>query len=110
MAHNIHQIQIKNRLLSGTKILGNTGRGLKELCSDLLNDYIKGPRAMQEVIDGTFLSRSTIERMMKLTESETGAPYRPAEDTCSRIMIFFGASITLDQVVISPKFLNREKT
>lgn len=103
------QIDIKNRLLTTTTALGNSGRGLKEVCSDLLNDYGRSPKMVKEIAEGTFLCRLTIERMMELTESESGAPYRPNADTCERVLKFFGAQVHFDQVRISKKYANLEK-
>lgn len=104
-----HQIEIKNRLLTSQMALGNTQRGLKEVCSDLLNDFIKGKTQMKSAMDGTFLCKETLERMMKLDETDNGYPYRPNADTCERILRFFGAAITFDQVRITPKFQNKPK-
>lgn len=103
------QIDIKNRLLTTTSALGNSNRGLKEVCSDLLNEGGKGKGRIEQICDGTFLSRTTIERMMSLKESETGGTYRPQAETCERILRYFGASMRFDQVIIHSRYCNKPK-
>ena len=103
------QIDIKNRLLTSQRALGNSKRGLKEVCSDLLNDFGRDKKAMKTLQDGTFLCRQTIERMMDLTATEEGHDYKPNADTCERILRFFSAEIILDQVKIQPRFMNKPK-
>lgn len=103
------KVDIKNRLLSGATALGNSGRGLKEVCSDLLNDANKRGMKVKALCDGTFLCPATIERMMKLDDTEEGAPYRPNADTCERILRFFGAEMVFNEVTISNKFANKPK-
>lgn len=107
MAQAATQLDIKNHILSRSKVLGNSERGLKEVCSDLLNDY--GRHNLKEVEKGTFLSRSTLERVMTLEEADSGEPYRPQSETLERILRYFGAEIKFDQVRISPRFRNKPK-
>lgn len=104
-----HKIDIKNRLLSGQCALGNSGRGLKEVCSDLVNQYREQGGKTKDLVDGTFLTSSTLDRMGKLSEAESGVEYRPNADTCERILKFFGAEMTFDQVRIKAKHLNKPK-
>ena len=103
------KLDIKNRLLTGNSALGNSNRGLKEVCSDLLNDFGRGKKEMKQLSEGTFLCRQTIERMMDLTETEEGHQYRPNADTCERILRFFGAQMTFDQVRIQNRYANKPK-
>lgn len=103
------KIDIKNSLLTRARALGNTSKGLKEVCSDLINQHGIDKKGMNQLCEGTFLSRNTIERMAKLTETEHGLPYRPNADTIERVLRYFGAQITFDQVVISNKYQNKPK-
>lgn len=105
----VTKLDIRNRLLEGTKVLGNTKVGLKEVCSDLVNDALKKGVKSQRICDGTFLSATTIERIRSLEETENGDPYRPNADTCERILRYFGASITLEEVKIQNRFANKPK-
>jgi len=98
---------MRNFLLSKTQALGNSHRGLKEVCSDLLNAYGKGD--LKTVERGTFLSRTTLLRMMELTETEHGEPYRPNADTCERILKYFNAQIEFKEVRISRRFRPQPK-
>lgn len=104
---NTSETDIRNFLLSKTQALGNSDRGLKEVCSDLLNAYGKGD--LKNVERGTFLSRTTLIRMMELTETEHGDPYRPNADTCERILKYFNAQIEFKEVSISRRFRNQPK-
>ena len=103
------KLDIKNHLLTKSKALGNSKRGLKEVCSDLLNDYGRGPGIMKELAAGTFLAPATLDRMMKLAEAKSGADYRPNADTCERILRFFGTEISFDQVRITGRYNNKPK-
>lgn len=103
------QLDIKNVMLTRSKALGNSNRGLKEVCSDLTNQHgIKG-RQLRQLQDGTFLSRNTLERVASLDDCDSGSPYRPNADTLERILRYFGAEINFNQVVIAGKYQNREK-
>ena len=105
----VTKLQIENAIFANCTALGNSKYGLKEVCSDLLNDFIKGRGQLQVVADGTFLSGNTIDRMMKLTETEMGDPYRPNTDTCERIIRFFGGEMIFSQVKIKAKYANKPK-
>jgi len=87
--------------------LGNSTRGLKEVASDLLNDQGRGQ--LNNICKGTFLSRSTVERVMELTETEHGDPYRPQSETLERIFRYCNAEIVLTEVKVKPKFRNVPK-
>jgi len=100
------QLQVKNVILSRAKALGNTDKGLKEVCSDLLNAYGSDLRA---VIKGTFLSRATLEHLQNLNDTPTGNPYRPQAETLERVLKFYGAQINFSEVKISPRYRNKPK-
>jgi hypothetical protein len=102
-------LDIKNSLLIKQKALGNSGRGLKEVCSDLINKHGISKKDGQALRDGTFLSATTIDRLSKLTDTELGEPYRPQAETLERVFRYFGAELYFDQVIIKPKFLNKPK-
>jgi len=105
----VTKLDIKNAMLRKTRALGNSSRGLKEVCSDLLHQHgVKG-KDLKRLCAGTFLSETTIERMATLKEAESGLPYRPNADTCERILKYFGAEIHFDQVDISYKHQNKPK-
>lgn len=101
--------QIRDEIFKriGEKALGNSNRGLKEVASDLLNQM--GRDDMKNIVAGTFLSPSTIDRVMNLTEAESGEPYRPQSETLERIFRYCGAEISFNEVVIKKKFLNQPK-
>lgn len=101
--------QAKNMLLSKASALGNSHYGLKEVCSDLLNDFGRDKGKMRVLQDGTFLSSHTLDRMMTLSEAESGEPYRPNAETCERILRFFNSKIVFETVKITPKYSNKPK-
>ena len=103
------ELDIRNRILDGTKMLGNSKRGMKEVCSDLVNQHLQSGGKMQALQDGTFLSWATLDRMAALREAESGADYKPNADTCERILRFFGAEVTFTQVAIKSAYLNKPK-
>lgn len=107
MTKQHRQLDIKNRVLAETSALGNSDRGLKEVVSDVLNSYGRGNLANVE--KGTFLSRTTLDRLMTLEETEDGNPYRPQADTLERVLKYFGAELHFSQVVISPRWLPKPK-
>lgn len=109
MAAKAKALDIKNSLLTRARALGNTERGLKEVCSDLLNQHGITGADLSRLRTGTFLSDSTLKRMATLTDSETGRPYRPNADTCERVLRYFGAELRFDQVVISSRYANKPK-
>lgn len=103
------QLDIKNHILSRTTCLGNSKIGFKEVCSQLIDNEINKGRKLSHLADQTYLSLTTLERMWKLRESESGLPYRPTSDTCVRILKAFGAQITFEQVKIKGQFANKPK-
>ena len=109
MAQRQGKLDIKNRMLTQSKCLGNTKRGLKEVCSDLLNQYGNDTKSLQKVSQVTFLSVSTLQRICTLEETEHGDEYRPQADTLERVLRWAGASITFDQVAISNKYMPQPK-
>jgi len=96
-------LDIKNALLVNAKALGNSDRGLKEVVSDLLNQY--GRDQAKYIAEKAFLSVQTVHRLMDLTETENGDPYRPQCDTIERVLKVCGAEIHFDQVKISPRYM-----
>ena len=112
MSSNVHTLTnhaIKSAIFDRVRsvALGNTNRGLKEVASDLLND--QGRDQLQNICLGTFLSRSTVERVMELTDTEHGDPYRPQSETLERIFRYCNAEVVLHEVKIKPKFRNAPK-
>lgn len=105
----VRKLDIKNAILTRAKALGNTEYGFKEVCSDLINQYGNDPHAIRKIANGTFLSESTVKRMATLTEAESGLPYRPNSDTVERVLRYFNAEVSFDQVVIKNKYQNKEK-
>lgn len=103
------KLQIKNSLVTSTKIWGNTGQKAFNLCSDLINQHGLGKKDRQAIMDGTGLSFDTLDRMSKLTETELGDPYNPSSDTIDRIMVYFGVEGGFDQVVIKARYRNKPK-
>lgn len=94
-----------NSILTRAKALGNHKKGLKEVASDLLNrGGRKSKREMQDILDGTFLCRATILKVMDCPDG-----YRPQADTLERIFKYFGAEITFSEVHIQPRFQNQPK-
>jgi hypothetical protein len=109
MASAAQTLHIKNHILSRARALGNTKRGFKEVCSDLVNQHgVKGAD-LRRICDGTFLCPTTIQRIATLEDCETGIPYRPNADTVERILRYFGAEVTFDQVSISNRYQNKPK-
>jgi len=103
------KIDIKNHILLKASALGNSHRGFKEVCSDLLNDALKKGVKQQNIVDGTFLCSQTLERMKKLEDTPEGSPYRPNAETCERIFKYFGAEIRFDEVKIKSTYQNQAK-
>lgn len=103
------QLDIKNHILSRARALGNNDKGLREVCSDLVNSFGTDRKSRERIAEGTFLSISTIDRMATLKECDTGEPYRPNADTIERILRFFGAEIRFEQVSIQSRYANKPK-
>jgi len=82
--------------------LGNTRRGLKEVASDLVNEL--GRSQIDHIAEGTYLCRSTIERVM-----ECEPTYRPQAETLERIFKYCNASISFHHEQIKPQFANKPK-
>lgn len=101
--------EVKNELFARATALGNSDYGLKHVCSDLLNKHGRDKKAMAELLDGTFLGRNTLLRMMSLDDAESGAQYSPNADTCERILRFFNCALSFNSVKITPAFQNKEK-
>ena len=93
---------IKAGLLEKTQALGNSKRGLKEVCSDLCNQFDR--KHARVIAEGCFLSKGTVVRVMDCEEN-----YRPQADTLERILRYFNAEIRFSEVVIKPRFRNHEK-
>ena len=94
----------RKEILSRVKsiALGNTGRGLKEVASDLCNEL--GKNATKDIAAGTYLSRATVARVM---DCETN--YRPQSETLERIFKYCNARVTFDTVSIQAKHQNKPK-
>lgn len=104
------KLAIQNIILSKARALGNTKKGFKEVCSDLINDYCNGDKKkMKHLADGTFLCVSTLERMSTLDETKDGAPYRPQVETCERILKFFNAEVSFSQTALKAQYMNKPK-
>lgn len=98
--------EIVRRLTGGTA-LGNSKKGLKEVCSDLLAMMDK--HDIKELEAMTYLSHSTIKRMLLLTPAESGADYRPQLDTCERILRVAGARLSIEIVNVRGAYLPKPK-
>ena len=98
-------------LIENTKILGNNSLdyGFKELCSDAINQFGTDKKSMERLADGTGLSTTTLRRMATLTESETGEPYHPQDDTMERILRFFQVECSFNIVKLKAKYRNQPK-
>ncbi len=94
--------RMKSTLLQRSRALGNTKRGLKEVCSDLLCQYDR--KEAGKIAAGCFLSRATVLRVMDCDEA-----YRPQADTLERILRYFNAQIMFAEVKIKAEFQNHEK-
>lgn len=103
------KLQIKNEILSRMRALGNSDRGFKEICSDLINEAGTDSKTRKRIAEGCFLSVVTIDRMANLKEAKSGAPYKPNADTVERIMRYFGAEIQLNAVTIRSQYRNQPK-
>lgn len=110
MATAARKLDIKNHLLLKTTCLGNSDRVLMDVCSELLTQYCRTEKDIAEFAQRASLRPQTIERMRDLSESETGRRYRPAADTCERILREFGAEMYFNQVAISKRHANKPKT
>ena len=83
-------------------VLGNSKRGLKELASDLLNQ--DGRRNVKLMVEGTFLSRGTLERIMDCDEY-----YQPRNDSLERVLRYYNKSLTVEDTVITTRYRNKPK-
>ena len=81
--------------------IGNTGRGFKQVASDLLHATGEKPA---KIAEGTFLSANTVARVMDCPEE-----YRPQSETLERIFRYCNAGATFDHVNIKPKYANKPK-
>lgn len=93
--------QLKTRLRD--KAFGNTGIGDKEVASDYCNSV--GKAGMKDMVEGTFLTRKTLERVMDCDEN-----YNPQSETIRRIFIYFGLQAHITSVRIQSKYRNKPKT
>lgn len=84
------------------KAFGNTGISNKEVCSDYCNQL--GRSNIKEIVQGTFLTRHTIQRVMDCDEN-----YRPQDETIRRIMVYFGVEARFFSVRINSKYRNQPK-
>lgn len=84
------------------KAFGNTGIGDKEIASDWCNSI--GKAGMKDMVQGTFLTRKTIERVMDCDEN-----YNPQTETIRRIFIYFGLQSHITSVRIQSKYRNQPK-
>lgn len=105
---NVTKLAVKNNLFERV-VGGNSDYKDKHHLSDLLNNYIRSRKDFNEVMDGTFLSAVTIERMKTLKESESGRDYNPSSDTLERLKTFFNLQYTSCVVDIKPRYRNKEK-
>lgn len=105
----VHKISWKNKLLEGTKSLGNTGQSLLEKASELLNDYCKNEKMITEVAERAGLCPSTIKRIMALEPTELGNDPDSKGDTLTRIFLTFGAGCTWHFESIKPQYLPKPK-
>lgn len=99
-----HKNAIKDEIFAriNQTALGNSKRGLKELASDLVNQI--GKDHMNNIVAGTFLCPSTIDRVM-----ECDPAYRPQAETLERIFRYCGMEAEFREVIIKKKFLNQPK-
>lgn len=93
---------IENQILENAAILGNSKRGLKELASDLINDYGRGNK--KGLVEGTYLSAGTLDRLAECDEM-----YRPQAESIERVLKFFGCELSAHTVVIGARYRNKEK-
>ena len=105
----VSQIQAKQELFSRSNALGNSHYGLREMCSDLLNNYGKGEGHTKALVEGTFLSASTLDRLRTLEETENGDPYRPQADTCERVLKYFGVELQASTTRIKAQYMPKAK-
>lgn len=85
--------------------LGNSDRGLKHLASDLLNEYGKSDKAIEELSEATYLCKHTIRRIQECSEL-----YSPRLDTIERCLKAMNCEITAHEVEIEKQYQNRPKT
>lgn len=98
-------IAFKNKVLERSSALGNSKRTLKNIASDLCNAHAAGDKkAIRELAEGTFLCRSTIERIMDCDEA-----YRPQAESLERVFRYFNAEIVFNEVRITPRWQNKPK-
>ena len=101
----VHNLNIRKQ-----KALGNSTRGLKEVASDLVNQFTGGDsKRLSALSDMTFLSTHTLARLSSLAECESGAPYRPNCDTVERVMRAFDMEVNFKEVAIKGKYKNQPK-
>lgn len=98
-----------NRLLNNTRSLGNTGQSILHKVSELLNDYCKTDKEIDDIAERAGLCPSTIKRLMELKPTEEGNEYNPFGDTMSRVLLVFGAAITWSQVRVEPQYMPQKK-
>lgn len=82
--------------------LGNTRRSFKHVASDLLNEL--GKNQVQNIADGAFLCRQTVERVMDCEDD-----YSPRSDTLERIFRYCNAEVTFGKVDIKATYANTPK-
>lgn len=85
---------------------GNSHRGLKEVCSDII--AASGLKDSQ-VADLALISASTVARLRELTPAESGQPYRPQAESIERVLRGLGIGFNMTPERITKKYQNQPK-
>ncbi len=103
-ARKIQTVKSKvHALVREQKAVGNTGISNAEFASIQLN--LLGRDAIDDIVLGTGLLRSTIERFMDFPEN-----YDPKCSTENRILVYLGLGATYNSIKINKKHQNVEKS
>ncbi len=97
--------QINRDIIAGinASVLGNSERGLKELCSDLIAAR-GGKKACSTIADEAYLSSVTVARVL-----ECDAKYKPQADTLERIMRVCNVRLSTGYIASKGKYSPKPK-
>lgn len=102
-------VNIKQYILRGATALGNSDKEEKDVCHELLKNYVNSPKDMADVCEGTGLCYQTIERFISLEPAVTGEDYDPRSSSCARVLRFFGMEANYKAIIIKSKYRNKPK-
>ena len=94
--------EIRQRVFTSVRpyAIGNSNRKMKDVAIDLINN---SGMKWSYIASGCFLSEQTIKNLA------TEVTRNPQSETIERVFRFFGVALSMDTIIISQKYMNKEK-